>query len=258
MGLAVAIAADGEFGMDDCRMGLPVAITAGRNVLMPARVALDARHGPVLGGGGGQKTEGPGVAFPAVLGGRLRAEGDGKRRMRRMAGFADRVALAGGMRLVAPEAFGNLPVPIVAGRAGQFPVKARRGLHLAAGLWMACQTRPGELLAQLQLEGGVRIAMALQAVSCFEMRPSRVALPALGNDVSDRGRMPPVAIEAGDLRAMRLPGRGDPADHRRMALVAVGQGEGRLCFLPPARGQPPRGGKGESQEGGSKKGRRYF
>lgn len=259
VGDAVTVAASRKSGQDGFRMGLAMTIAARLDPFMPLGMALGTGEIPVLGGGDRQEPERLGVAAAAVLGWRLRAVPDGKGRVGGMTGLADLLFLAGTVGCMAPEALGNLPVPGMAGRTGQLPVKTRRRFHLLAELRMARQAGPGEIPAQSQIEGGVRVPMAMETILPLEMGLARMALDAVGNDVELRGRMPLVAIEARHFRGVGFPGPGEPAGHPRMALVAVGHGEDRRrsFFADGSRGWSRHGQK-EYQPGSSEKGRPHF
>jgi len=140
------------------------------------------------------------VARRAVPVGHVGAVSDHERLMR---GVACRAVLIGHfrrVRLVALQAFGDVPVSLVAGCAKQFRMAAWKVFHLFALLWMAGQAWGGEVMREFYLERRVRVGMTGFTASDFIMRLPGMAGAAERNNLflAYHGGMPLMAARAGD------------------------------------------------------------
>lgn len=181
-----------------------MTLAALRNISVPGFVTVDTGEHAVFGSTIAQDIKNLIMAAGAIRGGEVHGEGDVKRFVRLVALLTILFNHGRRMRLVAIGAFWHDAVS--AGMTGgtiQRAVITREIFQLLAFTFMTGQARDSQFLAENDFQGTVRILMAAEACLELIVGSSTMTLAACRDNLQIQGRMPLVAVQAGDVGFVR-------------------------------------------------------
>lgn len=222
MGDAVAVAAFGELGQHAGRMRSAVAILASRDEFVFVFVAGNASHGFMLGSCLAQQIKCLFVAGCTHLVGCVGGIGNCCWHVGLVATFAIRSRHVGAVRFVALRTQRDLAVYVMTEAACQAGVLALDLTQFNNLLCVAAEAFFGDVIAQFDNLGCVRVVVATQTIGQFVVGLAAVAFAASRDDILDSRWMTDMAILTGDACFVRSALGCNIGNHGGVALNAVG------------------------------------
>jgi len=220
-----------EFGHHACGMGSTMAVLALGDRLMHCLMAERTGECLMLGAASREQREGIRVARAAVFGRDVSCIGHSLRHVCLVAFLAIRNSHIGRVGFVALHACRYLSVNVMTGGAVERSMFALLVPELGDLLGMAGQTWVGDIARKRNVERGMRILVAAQAVFEFIMGFAHMAHVALGNVVLYRRPVASVAPKASN--GFVFPPIGHHVSGRHsvtLDTVIVGQGRAGRCL----------------------------
>jgi len=225
MGQAMAGATAGKMIDNGLGVGLGVAFLADRDGLVSTGMTLGASDLAVLGPAAAEQGIGLLVAGAAIFGRGICRQGYHERHMGTMALFTGLVGHPFEVGGVAVGAGGQVPMLGVAGRTGKGGMDGLVFLELLQLTVMAGGAGAGDGPGQADLQGGVGIGVAGQAIAQSEMGGPLVAAATGRDNLFVPGGVTDMAVLAGKLVAVRHAICLEDGDNGRVAFYAISEQE---------------------------------